>query len=70
MSEQQDAAGSRARIPYDTLMIGATLNILAQTVNRQVARAIHAQGFTDFRAAFHSVFQWCRPEGSRLTELM
>jgi DNA-binding MarR family transcriptional regulator len=34
-----------------------------------VAQAVRALGFTDFRAAFHPVFQWCRPEGSRLTEL-
>jgi DNA-binding MarR family transcriptional regulator len=62
-------ASTVQRIPYDTLMIGATLNILAQTVNRRVAQAVHAEGFTDFRAAFHPVFQWCRPAGSRLTEL-
>ncbi len=67
--EWQGPPGSRTRIPYDAPMIGATLNILAQTVNRRVAQAVRAHGFADFRAAFHPVFQWCRPEGSRLTEL-
>jgi DNA-binding MarR family transcriptional regulator len=57
------------QIPYERLMIGATLNILAQAVNRRVALAVRAQGFPDFRATFHPVFQWCRAEGSRLTEL-
>src|SRR5262245_23656029 len=66
---QPEPPEPRWQIPYDNLMIGATLNILAQAVNRRVARAVRAHGFTDFRAAFHPVFQWCRPEGSRLTEL-
>ncbi len=57
------------KIPYESLMIGAPLNILAQAINRRVAQAVSAHGFTDFRAAFHPVFQWCQPEGSRLTEL-
>jgi DNA-binding MarR family transcriptional regulator len=50
-------------------MIGATVNILAQHINRRVAQAVRERGFTDFRASFHPVFQWCRPQGSRLTEL-
>jgi DNA-binding MarR family transcriptional regulator len=57
------------KIPYETLMIGAPLNILAQAINRRVAETLRARGFADFRASFHPVFQWCRPEGSRLTEL-
>ncbi len=56
-------------IPFDHLMIGATLNLLAQAINRRVVESLHAEGFTDFRASFHPVFQWCRPEGSRLSEL-
>ena len=56
-------------IPFDNLMIGATLNLLAQAINRRVIESLHAEGFTDFRASFHPVFQWCRPEGSRLSEL-
>ena len=56
-------------IPFDRLMIGATLNLLAQAINRRVVETLHAQGFTDFRPAFHPVFQWCKPEGSRLSEL-
>lgn len=56
-------------IPFDRLMIGATLNLLAQAINRRVVETLHARGFSDFRPAFHPVFQWCRPEGSRLSEL-
>lgn len=57
------------RIPYDRLMIGATLNILAQTINRRVVETLHAQGFSEFRTSFHPVFQWCKSEGSRLSDL-
>jgi DNA-binding MarR family transcriptional regulator len=57
------------RIPYDRLMIGATLNILAQTINRRVVETLHAEGFSEFRASFHPVFQWCKSEGSRLSDL-
>jgi DNA-binding MarR family transcriptional regulator len=35
----------------------------------RVAQAVRAQGFADFRAAFHPVFQWRRADSSRLTEL-
>ena len=34
-----------------------------------MAQAVREHGFTDFRASFHPVFQWCGPQGSRLTEL-
>ena len=57
------------RIPFDELMIGATLNLLAQTINRRVVEALHAQGYRDFRPAFHPVFQWLAPEGSRISDL-
>jgi DNA-binding MarR family transcriptional regulator len=57
------------RIPFDQLMIGAMLNLLAQAVNRRVVETLHAEGFSDFRGTFHPVFQWCRPEGSRVSEL-
>ena len=60
---------SEQKIPYESLMIGATVNILAQHINRRVAQAVREHGFTDFRASFHPVFQWCGPQGSRLTEL-
>jgi DNA-binding MarR family transcriptional regulator len=60
---------SEQKIPFESLMIGATVNILAQHINRRVAQSVREHGFTDFRASFHPVFQWCRPEGSRLTEL-
>jgi DNA-binding MarR family transcriptional regulator len=66
---QHTSAGEQPQIPYERLMIGAMVNLLAQTINRRVAQAVRAQGFADFRAAFHPVFQWCRAEGSRLTEL-
>jgi DNA-binding MarR family transcriptional regulator len=56
-------------IPYERLMIGATLNLLSQAINRRVVEGLHAQGFSDFRPAFHPIFQWCKPEGSRLSEL-
>jgi DNA-binding MarR family transcriptional regulator len=66
---QHTSAEEQPQIPYERLMIGAMVNLLAQTINRRVALAVRAQGFPDFRTAFHPVFQWCRPEGSRLTEL-
>jgi DNA-binding MarR family transcriptional regulator len=66
---QHTKAEEQPQIPYERLMIGAMVNLLAQTINRWVAQAVLAQGFSDFRPAFHPVFQWCRAEGSRLTEL-
>lgn len=57
------------RIPFEALMIGATLNLLTQTINRRVVETLHAEGFTDFRPAFHPVFQWLAPEGSRISDL-
>jgi DNA-binding MarR family transcriptional regulator len=66
---QHTSAEEQPQIPYERLMIGAMVNLLAQTINRRVAQAVRVHGFTDFRAAFHPVFQWCRAEGSRLTEL-
>ncbi|HEY7340701.1 MAG TPA: MarR family winged helix-turn-helix transcriptional regulator [Ktedonobacterales bacterium] len=56
-------------IPFDRLMIGATLNLLSQAINRRIVETLHSQGFADYRPAFHPVFQWCKPEGSRLSEL-
>ena len=54
---------------YDTLMIGALLAIPTQVIGRRVAAALIEHGFTDYRPTYQPVFQWCRPEGSRLTEL-
>ena len=54
---------------YDTLMIGALLAIPTQVIGRRVAAALVEHGFTDYRPTYQPVFQWCRPEGSRLTEL-
>ncbi len=55
--------------PYDSLMIGALLALPVQEIGRRVAAALVEQGFTDYRLTYQPVFQWCRPEGSRLTEL-
>jgi DNA-binding MarR family transcriptional regulator len=54
---------------YDTLMIGALLAIPTQVIGRRVASALIEHGFTDYRPTYQPVFQWCKPEGSRLTEL-
>ena len=54
---------------YDTLMIGALLAIPTQVIGRRVAAALVEHGFTDYRPTYQRVVQWCRPEGSRLTEL-
>jgi DNA-binding MarR family transcriptional regulator len=54
---------------YDTVMIGALLTIPMQVIGRRVAAALVEHGFTDYRPTYQPVFQWCRPEGSRLTEL-
>ena len=54
---------------YDTLMIGALLAIPTQVIGRRVAAALVEHGFTDYRPTYQPVFQWCQPEGSRLTEL-
>jgi DNA-binding MarR family transcriptional regulator len=55
--------------PYNSLMIGALLTFPVQAIGRRVAVALAEQGFTDYRLAYQPVFQWCQPEGSRLTEL-
>ena len=55
--------------PYDSLLIGALLALPAQVIGRRVAAALAEQGFTDYRLTYQPVFQWCQPEGSRLTEL-
>lgn len=54
---------------YDALMIGALLAIPTQVIGRRVAAALVERGFTDYRPTYQPIFQWCRPEGSRLTEL-
>lgn len=54
---------------YDTLLIGALLAIPTQVIGRRVAAALVEHGFTDYRPTYQPVFQWCKPEGSRLTEL-
>ncbi|HEX6557593.1 MAG TPA: MarR family winged helix-turn-helix transcriptional regulator [Ktedonobacteraceae bacterium] len=56
-------------IRYDSLMIGALLAIPWQVIGRRVSAALVERGFTDYRPTYQVVFQWCRPEGSRLTEL-
>ena len=54
---------------YDALMIGALLAIPWQVIGRRVSAALAERGFTDYRPTYQVVFQWCKPEGSRLTEL-
>lgn len=49
-------------------MIGALLMLPAQVISRRVA-AVLAEHFPDYRPTYEPVFQWCKPEGSRLTEL-
>lgn len=56
-------------IPYDSLMIGALLNLPVQEISRRVAVALVERGFSDYRPTYQVVFQVCKPEGSRLTEL-
>jgi DNA-binding MarR family transcriptional regulator len=53
---------------YEHLMIGALLMLPAQVISRRVA-AVLAEHFSDYRPTYEPVFQWCKPEGSRLTEL-
>jgi DNA-binding MarR family transcriptional regulator len=55
--------------PYDSLMIGALLTFPVQVLGRRVAAVLAEQGFTDYRLTYQPVFQFCQPEGSRLTEL-
>lgn len=55
--------------PYDSLMIGALLTFPVQVIGRRVTVALAEQGFTDYRLTYQPVFQFCQPEGSRLTEL-
>jgi DNA-binding MarR family transcriptional regulator len=55
--------------PYNSLLIGALLMLPVQVIGRRVAAALAEQGFTDYRLTYQPVFQWCQPEGSRLTEL-
>ncbi len=60
---------SEQSTPYDSLMIGALLAIPVQVIGRRVLAALAERGFTDYRPTYQVVFQWCKPEGSRLTEL-
>jgi DNA-binding MarR family transcriptional regulator len=60
---------TQERSVYDALMIGALLAIPAQVISRRVTVALYERGFTDYRSTYHPIFQWCKPEGSRLTEL-
>ena len=53
----------------DTLLIGALLTIPMQALSRRVADAVSARGFSDFHQSNRPIFIWCKPGGSRLTEL-
>ncbi len=55
--------------PYDSLMVGALLTIPVQVITRRVSATLAERGFTDYRPTYQVVFQWCKSEGSRLTEL-
>lgn len=51
------------------LMIGALVAIIDQELRRRVTAALHASGFSDYRATYRGIFMWTRAEGSRITEL-
>jgi DNA-binding MarR family transcriptional regulator len=53
----------------DTVMIGVLLAIPMQVIVRRITVALLKYGYTDYRPTYQPVFQWCRAEGSRLTEL-
>jgi DNA-binding MarR family transcriptional regulator len=50
-------------------MVGALLRQLVQEVDDEVHRSLADAGFDDIRVAHHAVFQYLRPEGSRVTEI-
>ena len=50
-------------------MIGALTSIICGEGRRRFTAAMHAQGFTDYRASYDDVFRCLRAEGSRVTEL-
>ena len=54
---------------YDTLMIGALLTIPLQALSRRISDVLIERGFTDYRQTNRPIFIWCKPGGSRLTEL-
>ncbi len=51
------------------LMIGALVAVIDQEIRRRVTAALHANGFSDYRSTYRSIFMWTRAEGSRITEL-
>src|SRR5579859_7343846 len=54
---------------YDTLMIGALLTIPLQALSQRISDVLIERGFTDYRQTNRPIFIWCKPGGSRLTEL-
>jgi len=62
-------AMDQERSRYDSVMIGALLYLPVQVIERRVTQAVAGYGFSDYRPTHRIVFQFCRPEGSRLTEL-
>jgi DNA-binding MarR family transcriptional regulator len=67
--ERRKPIVTKASTAYDSLLIGALLTIPVQEIGQRVAAVLAEQGFTDYRPTYQMVFQWCKPEGSRLTEL-
>lgn len=51
------------------MMIGALVTIIAREIRQRIATALAERGSLDYRASYQPVFQWLKPEGSRLTEL-
>ena len=54
---------------YDSILIGGLLTVTVQHISRRVTQRIVERGFTSYRITHQAVFQWCAPEGSRLTTL-
>lgn len=55
--------------PRSGPMMGALLRNLIQEIDDTVSQALADAGFDDIRVAHHVIFQYLRPEGSRVTEL-
>src|SRR6266576_6682261 len=55
--------------PFGPALIGALLRLPWDAVQQHMLDRLHESGFTDFDAAYLTVFQYPGPQGSRPSEL-
>src|SRR5437773_2832563 len=69
-SSSSDFTKARAEPePFGPPLIGGLLRIPWEAVQRHMLERLHERGFTDFDAAYLTVFQYPGPQGARPSEL-